>query len=159
MGKIVLIIAFFLFLMQCAYSQENLNCKNRCQNKIETCRQNFECFFDSKFTELKQLLCLSAEQEYTLNCIYDRYKKQMQIFHIQAKKERLAICKEINNCGNKKVIKKHKKRLKDIEKDSKEQFKCMYKEFSKQLCKYQKKILKRFYKREKQRLKSTFECY
>lgn len=131
-------------------------CNKPCEKSIgkNTICEDNKCFFDNQFKKMKKMLCLTPQQESAIDCIYDKYKNQMQIFHDQAQSRANKLCHMLNEeCLDNQAIKMHKNELKEIRKDAKEQYKCFAKEIKTQLCKDQKRTLNKYYKTEKKKMK------
>lgn len=124
--------------------------KKACEDQIE---KDNKCFFDNQFAQMKKVLCLSPQQDQAVNCIYDRYKNQMQILHDQAAARQAKLCKLINECADDSCIKEQKEELKEIRNEAKEQYKCFVNEVKEQLCKDQEKCFNKFNRQEKKKMK------
>lgn len=116
-------------------------------------KSNTECFFDNQFAQMKKLLCLSQQQNTAIDCIYDKYKNQMQILHDQAQCRQEKLCHMINNCASNSEIRAQKNELNDIKDEAKEQYKCFSKEIKAQLCRDQIKCFNKFNRMEKKKMK------
>ena len=134
---------------------EENKCETPCEKK--TCKNTIEednkCFFDNQFKQMKKVLCLSPQQESAVDCIYDKYKNQMQILHNQAECRQEKLCKMINDCASNSEIREQKNELKEIRNDAKEQYRCFSKEIKAQLCKDQIRCFNRFNRAEKRKMK------
>lgn len=129
-------------------------CETPCETKAETqAEKDNKCFFDNQFKDMKKALCLSPQQEDSINGIYDRYKNQMQILHDQAKCRQEKLCKMINECADNASIKAQKEELKDIRDEAREQYKCFIKEVKEQLCKDQIKSFNKFNRQERSKMR------
>lgn len=126
-----------------------------CEEKMSenTVQEDNRCFFDNEFKKMKKVLCLSPQQDSAIDCIYDKYKNQMQILHDQAKCRQDKLCQMINQCASNSEIREQRDELKEIRKDAKEQYKCFSKEIKAQLCKDQIKCFNRFNRVEKKKMK------
>lgn len=144
---------------KCDNGCKQYNIEQQCKKDVvEPCKEREfkdqnKCFFDKKFKEMKKILCLNPQQETNIDCIYDRYKNQMEILHNKMKHERECLCKMINTCADNATIRAHKRELKDIERDVKAQYKSFCKEIKEQLCKDQVKTLNRYHRQEKSKMR------
>ncbi len=181
MKKTLLMLAATVFICNCTFAAPcsvNVSCqtkssckqeckqyqvpkgcdKEKCENQTEKAAQtnsiqeDNKCFFDNEYKEMKKVLCLSPQQESAVECIYDKFKDQMQTLHMQASEKQKCLCSAINN-GDKCEMKTYKKELKEIRKEAKEQYKCFTDEVKAQLCKDQVKCLNRFNRAEKRKMK------
>ena len=179
MKKTLALLAVAIFISQSAFAACPVNSpcetKKPCQEKCtqhnvakgcenpkmeKTCKtpekntmyEDNKCFFDNEYKAMKKVLCLSPQQESAIDCIYDKFKNQMQIIHMQANEKQNYLCKAINN-GDKCNMKTYKKELKQIRKEAIEQYKCFTQEVKAQLCKDQIKCLNRFNRAEKRKMK------
>lgn len=134
---------------------EEKKCEKPCEEKAceDSIKEDNKCFFDNEFAKMKKVLCLSPQQDSAIDCIYDKYKNQMQILHDQAKCRQDKLCQMINQCVSNSEIREQKEELKEIRKDAKEQYKCFSKEIKAQLCKDQIKCFNRFNRAEKRKMK------
>ncbi len=130
-------------------------CEKPCEKKAceDSIKEDNKCFFDNEFAKMKKVLCLSPQQDSAVDCIYDKYKNQMQILHDQAKTRQDKLCQMINQCASNSEIREQKEELQEIRKDAKEQYKCFSKEIKAQLCKDQIKCFNRFNRAEKRKMK------
>lgn len=134
---------------------EEKKCEKPCKEKAceDSIKEDNKCFFDNEFAKMKKVLCLSPQQDSAVDCIYDKYKNQMQILHDQAKTRQDKLCQMINQCASNSEIREQKEELQEIRKDAKEQYKCFSKEIKAQLCKDQIKCFNRFNRAEKRKMK------
>lgn len=130
-------------------------CEAPCKQSMSenTAKSDNECFFDNQFAQMKKSLCLSPQQESAVDCIYDKYKNQMQILHDQAKCRQEKLCQMINDCASNSEIREQKDELKDIREEAKDQYKCFSKEIKAQLCKDQIRCFNKFNRMEKKKMK------
>ena len=182
MKKTLLMLAITVFFANCTFAapcditkpyntkQDCQNCKqyntpdgcekkdcNSCKKTTNTVAQDNECFFDNQFSQMKKILCLSPQQESAINCIYDKYKNQMQILHDQAQCRQEKLCKMINDCASNSDIRAQRDELKEIRDEAKEQYKCFSKEIKAQLCSDQVKCFKKFNRMEKKKMKKLIK--
>ena len=182
MKKTLLALALTVFISNCAFSApcsinvpcdtkssckqeckqyhvpkgcDNENCDTTSKKSMteNTAKSNNECFFDNQFAQMKKVLCLSPQQDSAIDCIYDKYKNQMQILHDQAQCRQEKLCQLINNCASKSEINAQKDELKDIRDEAKAQYKCFSKEIKAQLCKDQIKCFNKYNRMEKKKMK------
>lgn len=135
---------------------EKPKCETPCEKKAyeDSIKKDNKCFFDNQFNEMKKVLCLSPQQESAIDCIYDKYKNQMQIFHDQAECRARKLCQMLNeDCIDNDAVKEQKDELKEIRDEAKEQYKCFEKEIKAELCKDQVKCLNKYNKAEKKKMK------
>lgn len=185
MKKTLLMLAATILICNCTFAapcditkpyKDKPDCQNNCKqynvpkgcedDKCETpcdksscndAKNDNECFFDNQFAQMKKILCLSPQQNSAVDCIYDKYKNQMQILHDQAQCRQEKLCQMINDCASKSDIRAQKDELKDIRSEAKDQYKCFSKEIKAQLCKDQIKCFNKFHRAEKRKMKQLIK--
>ncbi len=116
--------------------------------KNEAFKKDNECYFDNLFKDMKEAMCLTSQQESSIDSIYDNYKPEMQDVHEKIRDKRSELCTMISSNPENCIIDKQKDELKELKREAKDQYRALCDDIEEQLCKDQIKKLHKFNSKE-----------